>query len=69
MNAAVVLDGAVNRDEFDAYVEQMLLPTPISGQVDAPSPMRLTSSGACSFRLGGVPYRCRQLDRYAPYRR
>jgi transposase len=33
MGAAAVLDGAVNREAFDAYVEQLLLPTLRPGQI------------------------------------
>ena len=33
MGAAMVLDGAINREAFDAYVEQNLLPTLRPGQI------------------------------------
>jgi transposase len=33
MGAAMVLDGAINREAFDAYVEQSLLPTLVPGQI------------------------------------
>jgi transposase len=33
MGAALVLDGALARESFDAYVEQLLLPTLVPGQI------------------------------------
>jgi transposase len=33
MGAAMVLDGALERESFDAYVEQLLLPTLVPGQI------------------------------------
>src|SRR3712207_4802596 len=33
MGAAMVLDGALARESFEAYVEQLLLPTLIPGQI------------------------------------
>jgi transposase len=33
MGAAMVLDGALARESFDAYVEQLLVPTLVPGQV------------------------------------
>ena len=33
MGAAMVLDGALARESFDAYIEQLLLPTLVPGQI------------------------------------
>jgi transposase len=60
MGAAMVLDGAVNREAFDAYVEQLLLPTLVPGQIvildnlnvhKSPRARRLIEEAGCTLRF------------------
>ena len=60
MGAAMVLDGAINRDAFDAFVEQSLLPTLLPGQIvildnlavhKSPRARRLIEEAGCELRF------------------
>lgn len=60
MGAALVLDGAINREAFDAYVEQLLLPTLVPGQIvildnlnvhKSPRARQLIEGAGCSLRF------------------
>jgi transposase len=60
MGAAMVLDGAVHREAFDAYIEQLLLPTLVPGQIvildnlavhKSPRARALIEDAGCSLRF------------------
>jgi transposase len=60
MGAAMVLDGAINREAFDAYVEQVLLPTLVPGQIvildnlavhKSPRARTLIEAAGCELRF------------------
>lgn len=60
MGAAMVLDGAINREAFDAFVEQSLLPTLVPGQIvildnlavhKSPRARRLIEEAGCQVRF------------------
>jgi transposase len=60
MGAAMVLDGAINREAFDAFVEQSLLPTLLPGQIvildnlavhKSPRARQLIEEAGCQVRF------------------
>jgi transposase len=60
MGAAMVLDGAINRDAFEAFVEQSLLPTLAPGQIvildnlavhKSPRARSLIEAAGCELRF------------------
>lgn len=60
MGAAMILDGAINRDAFEAFVEQSLLPTLAPGQIvmldnlavhKSPRARRLIEAAGCELRF------------------
>ena len=60
MGPAMVLDGAINRDAFDAFVEQSLLPTLLPGQIvildnlavhKSPRARALIEAAGCELRF------------------
>jgi transposase len=60
MGPAMVLDGAINREAFEAYVEQSLLPSLVPGQIvildnlavhKSPRARALIESAGCQVRF------------------
>ena len=59
MGAAMVLDGALARESFDAYIEQLLLPTLVPGQIVVLDNLPVHKSARARALIEGVG--CRVL--------
>jgi len=66
MGAAMVLDGAVNREAFDAYVEQLLLPTLLPGQIVILDNLAVHKSPRARALIEGAGCTVRFLPSYSP---
>ncbi len=66
MGAAMVLDGAINREAFDAYVEQLLLPTLAPGQIVVLDNLNVHKSPRARALIEGVGCALLFLPSYSP---
>jgi len=66
MGAAMVLDGAVARESFDAYVEQLLLPTLVPGQIVVCDRLPVHRSARARALIEGAGCELRLLPSYSP---
>ena len=66
MGAAMVLDGAINREAFDAYVEQSLLPTLRPGQIVILDNLAVHKSPRARALIEGAGCQVRFLPSYSP---
>lgn len=66
MGAAMVLEGALARESFDAYVEQLLLPTLIPGQIVILDNLPVHKSAKARKLIEGAGCELRFLPSYSP---
>ena len=66
MGAAMVLEGALARESFDAYVEQLLLPTLIPGQIVVLDNLPVHKSARARRLIEGAGCAVRFLPAYSP---
>ena len=66
MGAAMGLDGALARESFDAYVEQLLLPTLVPGQIVVLDRLPVHKSARAQALIAGAGCELRLLPSYAP---
>lgn len=66
MGAAMVLDGALARESFDAYVEQVLLPTLVPGQIVVCDRLPVHKSARARALIEGAGCELRLLPSYSP---
>jgi hypothetical protein len=66
MGAAMVLNGAINREAFDAYVEQSLLPTLVPGQIVVLDNLAVHKSPRARALIEGAGCQVRFLPSYSP---
>lgn len=66
MGAAMVLDGAINREAFEAYVEQSLLPTLLPGQIVILDNLAVHKSPRARRLIEGAGCRVLFLPSYSP---
>jgi DDE superfamily endonuclease len=66
MGAAMVLDGAINREAFEAYVEQTLLPTLLPGQIVVLDNLAVHKSPRARTLIEGAGCAVRFLPSYSP---
>jgi transposase len=66
MGAAMVLEGALARESFDAYVEQLLLPTLIPGQIVVLDNLPVHKSAEARKLIEGAGCELRFLPSYSP---
>jgi transposase len=66
MGAAMVLDGAINREAFDAYVEQSLLPTLRPGQIIILDNLAVHKSPRARALIEGAGCQLHFLPSYSP---
>jgi len=66
MGAAMVLDGALARESFDAYVEQLLLPTLVPGQVVVLDNLPVHKSARARALIEGTGCSVLFLPAYSP---
>ena len=66
MGAAMSLDGALERASFDAYVEQLLLPTLIPGQIVILDNLPVHKSARARALIEGAGCQLRFLPSYSP---
>jgi transposase len=66
MGAAMVLDGALNREAFDAYVEQNLLPTLRPGQIVILDNLAVHKSPRARALIEGAGCQLHFLPSYSP---
>src|SRR5215218_3663306 len=66
MGAAMVLDGAINREAFEAYVEQSLLPTLLPGQIVILDNLAVHKSPRARRLIEGAGCQLRFLPSYSP---
>jgi transposase len=66
MGAAMVLDGAINREAFDAFVEQSLLPTLRPGQIVILDTRAVHKSPRARTLIEGAGCHVRFLPSYSP---
>jgi transposase len=66
MGAAMVLDGAINREAFEAYVEQSLLPTLVPGQIVVLDNLAVHKSPRARALIEGAGCEVRFLPSYSP---
>jgi transposase len=66
MGAAMVLDGAINREAFDAFVEQSLLPTLVPGQIVIFDNLAVHKSPRARSLIAGAGCQVRFLPSYSP---
>lgn len=66
MGAAMVLDGALARESFDAYVEQLLLPTLVPGQIVVLDNLPVHKSARARTLIESVGCQVRFLPSYSP---
>jgi hypothetical protein len=66
MGPAMLLDGAINREAFDAYVEQSLLPTLVPGQIVILDTLAVHKSPRARRLIEGAGCQLRFLPSYSP---
>jgi transposase len=66
MGAAMVLDGAINRDAFEAFVEQSLLPTLAPGQIVILDSLAVHKSPRARVVIEAAGCELRFLPSYSP---
>jgi len=66
MGPAMVLDGAINREAFDAFVEQSLLPTLVPGQIVILDNLAVHKSPQARKLIEGAGCQVRFLPSYSP---
>jgi len=66
MGAAMVLDGALARESFEAYVEQVLLPTLVPGQIVVCDRLPVHKSARARTLIAGAGCERRLLPSYSP---
>ena len=66
MGAAMVLNGAINREAFDAFVEQTLLPTLVPGQIVILDNLAVHKSLRARALIEGAGCQVRFLPSYSP---
>ena len=66
MGAAMVLEGALARESFDAYVEQLLLPTLVPGQIVVCDRLPVHKSARARALIEGAGCALRLLPSYSP---
>lgn len=66
MGAAMVLEGALARESFDAYVEQLLLPTLVPGQIVVWDRLPVHKSARARALIEGAGCEVRFLPSYSP---
>lgn len=66
MGPAVVLDGAINREAFEAFVEQSLLPALVPGQIVILDNLAVHKSPRARTLIEGVGCQVRFLPSYSP---
>ncbi len=66
MGAAMVLEGALARESFDAYVEQLLLPTLAPGQIVVCDRLPVHKSARARALIAGAGCELRLLPSYSP---
>jgi transposase len=66
MGPAMVLNGAINREAFDAFVEQSLLPTLVPGQIVILDNLAVHKSPRARTLIEGVGCQVRFLPSYSP---
>ncbi len=66
MGAAMVLDGALARESFDAYVEQVLLPTLVPGQIVVCDRLPVHKSARARTLIEGAGCELCLLPSYSP---
>jgi len=66
MGAAMVLDGALARESFEAYVEQVLLPTLVPGQIVVCDRLPVHKSARARTLIEGAGCELRLLPSYSP---
>ena len=66
MGPAMVLDGAINREAFDAFVEQSLLPTLLPGQIVLLDNLAVHKSPRARTLIEGAGCQMRFLPSYSP---
>lgn len=66
MGAAMVLNGALERESFDAYVEQVLLPTLLPGQIVILDNLPVHKSARARALIAGAGCELRFLPSYSP---
>jgi len=66
MGAAMVLDGALERESFDAYVEQLLLPTLVPGQIVVLDNLPVHKSARARALIEGAGCAVLFLPAYSP---
>jgi transposase len=66
MGPAMVLDGAINREAFEAYVEQSLLPTLLPGQIVILDNLAVHKSPRARALMEGTGCQVRFLPSYSP---
>ena len=62
----MVLDGALARESFDAYIEQLLLPTLVPGQIVVLDNLPVHKSARARALIEGVGCRVLFLPAYSP---
>ncbi len=66
MGAAMVLDGALARESFDAYIEQLLLPTLVPGQIVVLDNLPVHKSARARALIEGAGCTVLFLPAYSP---
>jgi transposase len=66
MGPAMVLNGAINREAFDAFVEQSLLPTLVPGQIVMLDNLAVHKSPRARAMIEGAGCQVRFLPSYSP---
>ena len=66
MGPAMVLNGAINREAFDAFVEQSLLPTLVPGQIVILDNLAVHKSTRARRLIEGARCQVRFLPSYSP---
>jgi hypothetical protein len=66
MGPAMLLDGAINREAFETYVEQSLLPTLVPGQIVILDNLAVHKSPRARRLIEGVGCQVRFLPSYSP---
>ena len=66
MGAAMVLEGALARESFDAYIAQLLLPTLVPGQIVVCDRLPVHKRARARALIEGVGCELRLLPSYSP---
>ena len=66
MGAAMVLEGALARESFDAYIAQLLLPTLVPGQIVVCDRLPVHKSARARALIEGAGCELRLLPSYSP---